>query len=113
MLEKFLFGATGASALLLQIRGFSKKGKEFYRLKTNLTEAIQSIVVLDDSIWLASKYVFLQYVDNKETQFYMSPERINSCEVELLSLSGTAMTLSAIDAKITQLLHCRGGSSCQ
>ena len=36
----------------LQIRGLTKKGKEFYRFTTNLTEQLRTLHVCDSSVWV-------------------------------------------------------------
>jgi len=59
------------------IRGTNKKGKEFFRFATNLTERINKVIVADSDMWLAGEYNFNQYLDCKDRHFYMSPDRIN------------------------------------
>ena len=65
----------------LQVRGFTKTGKEFYRFDTNLTEGINTLHVADNSIWLTSQYAFRQLRDHQEVQLYMAPDRINCADV--------------------------------
>lgn len=71
-----------------QIKGTSRKGKDFYLFATNLTEQIRTIHVWENSLWITGDYVFNQFVDNKEVQFFISPDKINAVEVRIVSSSG-------------------------
>mmetsp|Transcript_40175 Transcript_40175/g.113762 ORF Transcript_40175/g.113762 Transcript_40175/m.113762 type:complete len:237 (-) Transcript_40175:115-825(-) len=63
------------------IRGMNKKGKEFFRFDTNLTERITKVIVQDEHMWLAGEYNFNQYLDCKDRHFYMSPDKINDMQL--------------------------------
>ena len=65
----------------MQIRGLTKKGKEFYRFATHLTESIRALHVHDAAMWVAGETVLYQFQDSKEVQCYVSPDRINAVEV--------------------------------
>uniref|UniRef100_A0A061S2R3 Bardet-Biedl syndrome 7 protein n=1 Tax=Tetraselmis sp. GSL018 TaxID=582737 RepID=A0A061S2R3_9CHLO len=63
------------------VRGMNKKGKEFFRFATNLTERINKVIVDGQHMWLAGEYNFNQYLDCKDRHFYMAPDRINAMEL--------------------------------
>lgn len=68
---------------VLQVQGFTKKGKQFYNLDTNLAERISTLHVSDNSIWLTGDFTFTQLVDHAEAQFYIAPDRINDSDVSV------------------------------
>mmetsp|Transcript_1112 Transcript_1112/g.2602 ORF Transcript_1112/g.2602 Transcript_1112/m.2602 type:complete len:727 (+) Transcript_1112:53-2233(+) len=78
------------------IRGTNKKGKEFFRFNTNLTERIRKVVVSGQDMWLAGEYNFNQYLDCKDRHFYMSPDRINDMQV----ISGGMVALGCQDRTV-------------
>ena len=55
-----------------QIVGMTKKGKDFFKLTSTLTETIRSLVVEDSKIWTGCEFIFNLYNDGKDTAFYMS-----------------------------------------
>lgn len=60
-----------------QIRGVTKKGKEFFRFDTNLTEEIRLVRVKDVNIFTAGEFSFCRFVESKDVGFMMAPDRIN------------------------------------
>ena len=64
-----------------QVRGFNRKGKDFYRFQTNLTEEIRLLRVAEQSVWTAGDYAVSHFVNNEEATFLMAKDRINDMEV--------------------------------
>ncbi|GIL85198.1 hypothetical protein Vretimale_10813 [Volvox reticuliferus] len=64
-----------------QIRGLNKKGKEFFRFNTQLTETIRRVDVFEKNIWSAGEYVHNHFIEGKDKALYLSPDRINDAEV--------------------------------
>jgi len=60
-----------------QVRGLSKKGKEFFKFTTNLTETIRKVHVHGSDVFVAGEYVVNQYADCKDAHFFMSNDRVN------------------------------------
>ena len=67
--------------LLLQIRGITKKGKEFFRFTTSLTEAISQLRVADSHIWAGCQYTHNHFIEAADGGLYMSPDKILATEV--------------------------------
>ncbi|KAL9651636.1 hypothetical protein ABK040_001581 [Willaertia magna] len=65
----FVYGQT--------VKGITKKGKEFYRLDSNISEDASGMTISVPNLWLNGQYVLYHYVDSEERGFYMSPDRIN------------------------------------
>lgn len=62
------------------VKGYTKKGKEFFRFNTSSTEAIRKVEVLEKNVWTMSEFFYNLYTDGKARHFYLSPDRINSAE---------------------------------
>jgi len=43
------------------IHGFTRKGKEFVKMKTNLTETINHLFVDDQTIWTGGEFIMNMY----------------------------------------------------
>jgi len=59
------------------IHGFNRKGKEFVKIKTNLTETINHLYVDNEMIWTGGDFVMNIYQDCKDFGFVMVKDRIN------------------------------------
>lgn len=59
------------------IHGFTRKGKEFVKIKTNLTETINFIFVDENMIWTGGEYIMNIYDKCKDYGFAMIKDRIN------------------------------------
>ncbi|CDW85212.1 bardet-biedl syndrome 7 protein [Stylonychia lemnae] len=72
-----------------QIRGVTKKGKDFFKLETSHTETIKSLHVQGQNLWSAGEYILNCYesVNNKivDKYFYICDDRINDMVVTSVS----------------------------
>mmetsp|Transcript_628 Transcript_628/g.2088 ORF Transcript_628/g.2088 Transcript_628/m.2088 type:complete len:729 (-) Transcript_628:128-2314(-) len=59
------------------VQGVNKKGKEFFRFNTNLTEKIRCLQAHEATLWTSGEYVWNQFDDAKDTHFYMAGDRVN------------------------------------
>lgn len=59
------------------IHGFTRKGKEFVKIKTNLTETINHLFVDENMIWTGGEYIMNIYDQCKDYGFVMVKDRIN------------------------------------
>ncbi|KAK2563629.1 Bardet-Biedl syndrome 7 protein [Acropora cervicornis] len=66
-----IFVASGA-----EVRGYTKKGKQFLGFDTNLTESIQSMYVNGADLFLCGSYIYNHYHDCKDENYYLSADRI-------------------------------------
>lgn len=67
-----IFFATGH-----EVRGFSKKGKNFYNIETFMSEDITSMAISGSELRLAGEHLCSHYLDNREMPYYSSPAKIN------------------------------------
>jgi hypothetical protein len=66
------------------VRGVTKKGKEFFRFSSSLTEAIAHLRVADSHIWAGCQYVHNHFIEGADKGLYMAPDRIGATEVRCL-----------------------------
>lgn len=64
----------------------TKKGKEFFRFTTALTEAISHLGVAESHIWAGCQYIHNHFIEATDSGLYMSPDRIMATEVGNLPL---------------------------
>ncbi|CAE8633485.1 unnamed protein product [Polarella glacialis] len=60
------------------IHGFTRKGKEFVKIKTNLTETINHLFVDENMIWTGGEYIMNIYDQCKDFGFVMVKDQINA-----------------------------------
>lgn len=69
--QEKVFVATGA-----EVRGYTKKGKQFLGFDTNLTESIQSMYVSGADLFLCGNYIYNHYRDCKDENYFLSGDTI-------------------------------------
>jgi len=84
------------------VRAYSKKGKEFLRFNTNLSEPIHSMWVGEEDIHTGGEYMYNQFVQCKDTYFFMSNDRINDLTCEKI----TESTLPSGGRRMEAILAC-------
>ncbi|XP_052091576.1 Bardet-Biedl syndrome 7 protein homolog isoform X4 [Mytilus californianus] len=60
-----------------EIKGFTKKGKNFLSFDTNLSEPIQSMYVEGSDLFTCGNYVYNHYKDCKDTNYFLSADKIS------------------------------------
>jgi len=63
------------------VRGYSRKGKELFKLDTYLTEAIKSFGIEETRLWTAGEYFLNEYEITKDgsndKSYFLCPDKIN------------------------------------
>ncbi|XP_063422996.1 Bardet-Biedl syndrome 7 protein homolog isoform X1 [Mytilus trossulus] len=67
-----VFVSTGS-----EIKGYTKKGKNFLSFDTNLSEPIQSMFVEGADLFTCGNYVYNHYKDCKDTNYFLSADKIS------------------------------------
>nr|XP_033794211.1 Bardet-Biedl syndrome 7 protein isoform X2 [Geotrypetes seraphini] len=60
-----------------EVRGFTKRGKQFLSFETNLTESIKAMHISGADLFLCASYIFNHYCDCKDQHYYLSGDKIN------------------------------------
>eukprot|EP01064_Diplonema_japonicum_P002256 TRINITY_DN1143_c4_g1_i1.p1 TRINITY_DN1143_c4_g1~~TRINITY_DN1143_c4_g1_i1.p1 ORF type:complete len:749 (+),score=130.98 TRINITY_DN1143_c4_g1_i1:49-2247(+) len=59
------------------LRAFNKKGTEYFKVETNLTEPIKNIAVKTPWIWTSGEYVVAAFEEGAEAAYLNSPDHVN------------------------------------
>ncbi|KAK8730285.1 hypothetical protein OTU49_008194 [Cherax quadricarinatus] len=60
-----------------EVRGYTKKGKQFLGFDTNLTEEIKSMHISGSDLLVCGDYVYNHYHDCQDSNFYLAADKIN------------------------------------
>lgn len=60
-----------------QVRGFTKKGKQFLTFDANLTENINAMHVSGADLFVCASYIYNHYLDCKDQDYFLSGDKIN------------------------------------
>ncbi|XP_028315349.1 BBSome complex member BBS7 [Gouania willdenowi] len=60
-----------------QVRGFTKKGKQFLTFDANLTESINAMHVSGADLFVCASYIYNHYCDCKDQDYFLSGDKIN------------------------------------
>ncbi|XP_074849474.1 BBSome complex member BBS7 isoform X4 [Carettochelys insculpta] len=70
--QEKIFVAAGS-----EVRGFTKRGKQFLSFETNLTENIKAMHISGADLFLCASYIYNHYCDCKDQHYYLSGDKIN------------------------------------
>mmetsp|Transcript_15697 Transcript_15697/g.26168 ORF Transcript_15697/g.26168 Transcript_15697/m.26168 type:complete len:743 (-) Transcript_15697:124-2352(-) len=68
-----------------KIIGISKKGRDFFRLTSSLTETINHIYVDEAKIWTGCEYIYNSYENGTDVSFYMAHDQIHSMVMDFVT----------------------------
>uniref|UniRef100_A0A3B3B8Y8 Bardet-Biedl syndrome 7 n=1 Tax=Oryzias melastigma TaxID=30732 RepID=A0A3B3B8Y8_ORYME len=60
-----------------QVRGYTKKGKQFLTFEANLTESINAMYVSGADLFVCASYIYNHYCDCKDQDYFLSGDKIN------------------------------------
>ncbi|XP_047495998.1 Bardet-Biedl syndrome 7 protein homolog [Penaeus chinensis] len=60
-----------------EVRGYTKKGKQFLGFDTNLTEEIKSMHISGSDLLVCGDYVYNHYHDCQDSNYYLAADKIN------------------------------------
>lgn len=86
-----------------EIKGFSKKGKQFLAFTSNVTEPIESMHAEGNYLYLCGNYIFNQYDECKDKNYFLSPDKIN--DITVLNISDeVAVPVLACQDRVLRVL---------
>ncbi|KAM9833162.1 Bardet-Biedl syndrome 7 protein isoform X1 [Syngnathus typhle] len=77
-----------------QVRGFTKKGKQFLTFDANLTESINAMQVSGADLFVCASYIYNHYCDCKDQDYFLSGDKIN--DIICLSSENLARTIPVL-----------------
>lgn len=87
-----------------EVRGYTKKGKLFLGLDTNMTEHINSMEVVGSDLLVAGNHLYNHYRDCKDLNSYLSSDRINHLIALPLHKSHRIITVLACEDRMLRVL---------
>lgn len=88
-----------------RIVGLTKKGKEFFKLTSSLTETIQSIAVEDTRIWTGCEHIYNLFDNGKDAAYYVAKGQINDLVVSHLTKENDFDAILACQDKYLRIIH--------
>lgn len=88
-----------------RIVGVTKKGKEFFKLTSSLTETIQNIAVEDTRIWTGCEHIFNLFDNGKDAAYYVAKGQINDLVVSHLTMESDFDAVLACHDKYVRIIH--------
>uniref|UniRef100_A0A7S2VM06 Bardet-Biedl syndrome 7 protein homolog n=1 Tax=Zooxanthella nutricula TaxID=1333877 RepID=A0A7S2VM06_9DINO len=85
------------------IHGFTRKGKEFVKIKTNLTETINYLFVDENMIWTGGEYIMNIYDQCKDFAFTMVKDKINDLTCSPIAPGDILSTVMACQDKFLRV----------
>lgn len=92
------------------IVGVTKKGKEFFKLTSSLSETMHHLAVDGTKIFTGCEYIFNLYDDGRDAAFYMCHDRINALTIAPLYGSTDMNTILGCQDRCLRILN---GQSCE
>lgn len=83
----------------------TKKGKEFFKLTTQLAEQISKILIDESRIYTAFEYIFNLYDEGLELAFFINRDVINDVLIEHISGSHFFDTILACQDNCIRILQ--------
>ncbi|RYH22336.1 hypothetical protein EON65_19375 [archaeon] len=88
-----------------RIIGITKKGKDFFKLTSSLTETIQSIAVEDTRIWTGCEHIYNLFDNGKDAAYYVARGQINELLVSHLTRENDFDAILACQDKYIRIIH--------
>lgn len=88
-----------------RIVGLTKKGKEFFKLTSTLTEPIRKIVVEDTRIWTGCENIYNLFDDGKDAAYFISRGQINDLLVANVTRDTDFDTVLACQDKFIRIIR--------
>ncbi|XP_064481512.1 Bardet-Biedl syndrome 7 protein homolog [Ornithodoros turicata] len=93
-----------------EVYGVTKKGKQFLRFDTNITDTITSMCVCGNNLMVCSDYVYNHYLDCQDTNYYLCSDKINDMIVLPLTKVKSLIPVLACQDRVVRVLK---DSKCQ
>ncbi|XP_035280608.1 Bardet-Biedl syndrome 7 protein isoform X1 [Anguilla rostrata] len=84
--QEKIFVAAGS-----EVRGYTKKGKQFLSFEANLAESIKAMYVSGSDLFVCASYIYNHYCDCRDQDYYLSGDKIN--DIVCLPAEGAGRTI--------------------
>eukprot|EP01035_Chromulina_nebulosa_P016891 gene16891-22379_t len=88
-----------------RIIGLTKKGKEFYKLTSSLTEDINHIIIDETKIFTGCEYIMNVYDNSQEIAYFISNDVINSMLIDNITIETEFDVVLACQDNCIRIVH--------
>ncbi|KAG5263942.1 hypothetical protein AALO_G00270370 [Alosa alosa] len=88
-----------------EVRGFTKKGKQFLSFEANLTETINAMHVSGADLFVCASYIYNHYCDCKDQDYYLSGDKINDIVCLPVERVGRTVPILACQDRVLRILQ--------
>ncbi|XP_026855175.1 Bardet-Biedl syndrome 7 protein [Electrophorus electricus] len=88
-----------------EVRGYTKKGKQFLSFEANLTESINAMHVSGADLFICASYIYNHYYDCKDQDYYLSGDKINDIVCLPVERVGRTVPVLACQDRILRMLQ--------
>ncbi|XP_012687719.1 Bardet-Biedl syndrome 7 protein [Clupea harengus] len=88
-----------------EVRGFTKKGKQFLCFEANLTESINAMHVSGADLFVCASYIYNHYCDCKDQDYYLSGDKINDIVCLPVETVGRTVPILACQDRVLRVLQ--------
>ncbi|XP_054708555.1 Bardet-Biedl syndrome 7 protein homolog [Uloborus diversus] len=87
-----------------EVKGFTRKGKQFLRFDTNMTEAIKSMHISGNDLFVCGNFIFNHYYECQDQNYYLSTDHINDIICLDMDKVGTIVPILACQDRVLRVL---------
>ncbi|KAI4879524.1 hypothetical protein NFI96_026821 [Prochilodus magdalenae] len=88
-----------------EVRGYTKKGKQFLSFEANLTESINAMHVSGADLFVCASYIYNHYCDCKDQDYYLSGDKINDIVCLPVETVGRTVPVLACQDRVLRVLQ--------
>ncbi|KAL6479853.1 hypothetical protein MHYP_G00108860 [Metynnis hypsauchen] len=88
-----------------EVRGYTKKGKQFLSFEANLTESINAMHVSGADLFVCASYIYNHYCDCKDQDYYLSGDKINDIVCLPVETVGRTVPILACQDRVLRMLQ--------
>lgn len=88
-----------------EVRGYTKKGKQFLTFEANLTESINAMHVSGSDLFVCASYIYNHYCDCKDQDYYLSGDKINDVLSLPVETVGRIVPILACQDRVLRVLQ--------
>ncbi|KAM9470198.1 BBSome complex member BBS7 [Clarias gariepinus] len=88
-----------------EVRGYTKKGKQFLAFEANLTESINAMRVSGADLFVCASYIYNHYCDCKDQDYFLSGDKINDMVCLPVETVGRMVPVLACQDRVLRILQ--------
>ncbi|MCI4379677.1 hypothetical protein PGIGA_G00231030 [Pangasianodon gigas] len=88
-----------------EVRGYTKKGKQFLSFEANLTESINAMRVSGADLFVCASYIYNHYCDCKDQDYFLSGDKINDMVCLPVETVGRTVPVLACQDRVLRILQ--------